>query len=399
MGPEALTGVAGEFIRTVEPHTEADPNALLVQFLAVAGTAFGRSPHYLIEATAHHTNLFATVVGDTGDGRKGTGFDRVRAVFPDEVHKRFAKGLSSGEGLIYHVRDPLFKKEVTKKKGEVVNEEEKLVDEGVADKRLLVYESEFASVLSHMKRDANILSNVLRQAWDAGDLSTMTKHCPTKATGAHIGVVGNVTKEELVASLTAVDSANGFANRFLWAMSRRSKLLPFGGGDADLTAVRDQLAAVITFAQAVGRVEMDDDSRALWEELYRGYAASRPGLFGKVTSRRAPQTLRLAMIYALLDRSNVIRIEHLRAGAAVWGYCEQSARYIFGDRTGNAVDDRVLQEVRKQPRKMSELHKLFGNHLLAAQVRAALVRLSNQGLIRRDRVPSGGRPSEVWTAV
>jgi hypothetical protein len=74
-----------------------------------------------------------------------------------------------------------------------------------------------------------------------------------------------------------------------------------GSRDADLTAVGEQLAGVITFAQAVGRVEMDDDSRTLWEELYRGYAASRPGLFGKVTSRRAPQTIWLAMVYALLD--------------------------------------------------------------------------------------------------
>jgi len=133
--------------------------------------------------------------------------------------------------------------------------------------------------------------------------------------------------------------------------------------------------------------------------LYRGFAVPRSGLFGKVTSRRAPQTIRLAVIYALLDRSKVIRAEHLRAAAAVWGYCEQSARYIFGDRTGNPVDDRVLQAVRERPRKMSEVHKLFSNHVPADQVRAALLRLSNQGLIRRERKQTGGRPSEVWTAV
>jgi hypothetical protein len=66
--------------------------------------------------------------------------------------------------LIHHVRDPLYKKEEIKKKGVVVDEKEVMVDAGVKDKRALVYESEFASVLSHMKRDTNILSNVLRQA-------------------------------------------------------------------------------------------------------------------------------------------------------------------------------------------------------------------------------------------
>lgn len=400
MGGEAFHGLAGDFVRRVEPQTEADPNALLVQVLVVAGTAFGRNPHYRVEATDHNTNLFAVVVGDTGDGRKGTGFGRVRAVFPLDAQTRIAHGLSSGEGLIHHVRDPLYKKEATKKKGVVVDEKEVLVDEGVTDKRVLVYESEFQSVLAHMRRDTNILSNVLRQAWENGNLSTMTKHSPTKATAAHVGIIGNVTKEELVASLTAVDSANGFANRFLWVMSRQSKLLPFGGSPEGLADLQGPLTAAIAFAGSAGLVEFDADARGLWEQLYRGdLSRPRSGLFGKATSRAAPQTIRLAMVYALLDRSNVIRVEHLRAGAAVWRYCEQSARYIFGDRTGDPAADKILNAARRGPVKRKEVHKLFNNHLSAASIDAAVGRLVEQGLVRREWEQTGGRPSEVIVAV
>jgi hypothetical protein len=399
MGPEALIGMAAEFLRGIEPHTEADPNALLVQFLAVAGTAFGRNPHYMVEATYHNTNLFVTVVGDTGDGRKGTGFERVKSVFPYDVKNRIAKGLSSGEGLIHYVRDPIYKKEATKKHGVVVSEKDVLIDEGVKDKRVLVYESEFQSVLSHMRRDTNILSNVLRQAWEGGDLCTMTKHSPTKATDAHVSIIGNITKEELIASLTAVDSANGFANRFLWVMSKRSKLLPFGGSHADLGDFWDRLRDVILFAKNADEVYFEDEARALWAELYSGKLAKpRTGLFGKVTSRACPQIIRLAMIYALLDKSQAIRVDHLRAAASVWEYCEQSARYIFGDRTGDPVADRILHAIRQEPMSMSKLHKLFSNHHTAPAIRSALQRLADEGLIRCERQQTRGRPSEVWTA-
>ena len=40
----AYWGIAGRFTRTVALHTEADPTAVLVQFLAAAGNAMGRGP-------------------------------------------------------------------------------------------------------------------------------------------------------------------------------------------------------------------------------------------------------------------------------------------------------------------------------------------------------------------
>ena len=60
-------------------------------------------------------------------------------------------GLSSGEGLINRVRDPLYKE---------TEDGPEVVDPGVSDKRLLVTESEFASPLTVMKRDGNTLSMV-----------------------------------------------------------------------------------------------------------------------------------------------------------------------------------------------------------------------------------------------
>ncbi|MEW6229964.1 MAG: hypothetical protein AB1700_18055, partial [Bacillota bacterium] len=66
--PEAFYGLAGDIVRTIEPHTEADPVALLVQFLVAFGNAVGRGPHFVAEADRHGLNLFACLVGATAKG-------------------------------------------------------------------------------------------------------------------------------------------------------------------------------------------------------------------------------------------------------------------------------------------------------------------------------------------
>src|SRR5207253_3063030 len=86
-------------------------------------------------------------------------------------------------------------------------------DPGVADKRLLVHEPEFSSVLQVCARPGNTLSAIIRQGWDTGNLRVMTKNDPGLATGAHISVVGHIGKVELLRCLDATDQANGFANR------------------------------------------------------------------------------------------------------------------------------------------------------------------------------------------
>src|SRR5262249_27198065 len=80
MDGAAYHGLAGDVVRTIAPHTEADPVAILIQFLALAGNAMGRTAYYLVEDDRHHTNLFAVLVGESSKARKGTSLGRVRAI-------------------------------------------------------------------------------------------------------------------------------------------------------------------------------------------------------------------------------------------------------------------------------------------------------------------------------
>src|SRR5262249_53961795 len=126
-------------------------------------------------------------------------------------------------------RDPIVRPRSLGGRRPAMGEADEVIDPGVVDKRLLVVESEFASPLCVMKREGNTLSSLLRLAWETGSLRSMTKNSPARATGAHISVIGHITRTELCRHLDETETANGFGNRILWVCARRSKVLPEGG--------------------------------------------------------------------------------------------------------------------------------------------------------------------------
>jgi hypothetical protein len=222
---QALHGLAGDIVRSLAPQTESDPVALLLQFLVSFGNAIGRGPYYQVEADKHFTNLFAILVGQSSKSRKGTSAGRIRAIMEiadqDWAARCCQGGMSSGEGVIWCIRDPIWKL----KKGK-----RELDDPGVEDKRLLLDEREFYQALAVMRRDGNILSRVVRDAWDCRPrIASLTKNSPACATNPMISISGHITEDELTRELDRVGMANGYANRFLFACVRRARILPHGG--------------------------------------------------------------------------------------------------------------------------------------------------------------------------
>ena len=102
----AYHGPLGELVHQLEPHTEADPVAVLTQLLVTFGNAIGRTPYVSVEADRHYPNLFSVLVGDTSKARKGTSWGQARRVtseVDESWESRIMGGLSSGEGLIAQV--------------------------------------------------------------------------------------------------------------------------------------------------------------------------------------------------------------------------------------------------------------------------------------------------------
>jgi hypothetical protein len=393
----AFGGMAGQFVSLVHPHSEADKYALLIQFLAAFGNVIGRTAHQQAEADRHYCNLFVTLVGETSKGRKGSSWGHVRRLFEyvDEEWETRCQffGLSTGEGLIHHLRDAREDSDGSGKGN----------DAGVADKRALVIASEFASILSVMQRPGNTLSPTLRDAWDRGVLRTMTKGSAERATGAHVSIIAHITREELRRNLTSTETANGFANRFLWLSVRRSKLLPEGGSlsEGDLLEFVVKVREAVRFARSVGLMKRDRDARALWGEIYRRLSDEPSGLLGAVTSRAEAQVLRLSSLYALLDRSDVVQRDHIAAADALWRYCEMSVSRIFGTATGDPVADAILAAAKNAGESgitQTDVQNMLSRHHSADRSRAAVESLLKTGELVIRKEPTGGRPTTRYVA-
>jgi hypothetical protein len=373
--------------------------------MVAMGNCFGAGPYFTVGATRHGLNLFAVLVGDTAKARKGDSWTPVRWLMRRsaiEWSERVMSGLSTGEGLIWQVRDPIEKREPYREKGRIAGYELVIADEGVSDKRLLAMEPELARSMAAMSRSGNTLSSVIREAWDHGNLNVLTKANTARATGAHISILAHITQEELHRVLTEVEMANGYANRFLWGMVRRSKLLPepepFGGAEAEelVTEVR----SVLGFAASIGELRRDARARDLWAEVYPELSRARDGLAGSILARAEAQTMRIASIYALLDSSGVITAEHLLSALELHAYCERSVQFIWRDSLGDPVADTINRALRQNGRlSRSEISNLLGRHISAAQIDRALQRLAATGRARPFAEPTAGRPTEYWEAV
>ena len=305
------------------------------------------------------------------------------------------------------MRDPITQTEpVREAKTKKVLEYQSIVtDPGITDKRLLDVEAEFASVLRVSERDGNTLSAIIRQAFDSGNLRVLTKSNPAQSTGAHISIIGHITRDELLRYLTSTEAANGLANRFLWVSVKRSKSLPEGGnlGSVDFAPIIRRLRAALDFARKCGEIRRDEEAKEMWAEVYEQLGADKPGMLGAATSRAEALTLRLSLLFALLDCSSVIRIQHLAAALEVWRYCEDSARFVFGDALGDQAADAILRALRDSgPAGMTRKQiseQLFNRNKQSSEIDRALQVLARFNLAQARMDQTGGRPAECWFAV
>jgi hypothetical protein len=401
LAEEAYYGLAGKIARTIAPHTESDPVALLVQWLTMAGNAIGRAPYFPVEADRHHMNMFTCLVGKSSKGRKGTSAGhpkRLLTALDRSWGARVMGGLSSGEGVIWQVRDPVY--------GQNKEGEEVCLDEGVEDKRLCILETEFARALAKTGQEGNVLSAVLRQAWDHGDLRTLVsgrQKAPVQATNAHISVVAHITMEELQRLLTETEAANGFGNRFLWVCVRRSQLLPHGGvyPEQALKPLADRLTPTILYTRTVAQMRRTQAAETRWEAIYTTLAGEQPGLLGAITARGEAQVLRLSCLYALLDKTDTVDVPHLEAAYALWRYCEASARYVFGPILGHPLADdiwRMLRQMAPEGMTRTDINNALGRNYKSVTLGQALDRLLREGHARCTVEKTSGRPVEWWFA-
>jgi hypothetical protein len=406
----AFHGPLGRVTRLIAPHSEADAVAILVHIMTLLGTLAGRDPHLRIADDRHGLNENALFVGQTSKARKGLSSGPAKrlgtALDPVWSQDNLHGGLTSGEGLVDCVRDPITRMQTVKDRGQPPREELVTVDPGVDDKRALILESEFSRVLRVMQRPENTLSALIRQAWD-GDLVLRVRARTNRlrATEAHISILGHISRDELLHLMDSTEAAGGFFNRFLPLCVQRARALPFGGHvpvDA-FHVCTEEFREILAFAHAEHPENPDkafswsQDAQVYWQDVYPELSAAKPGLYGAVVARGEAHVVRLSCMFALADQTFEIGIPHLEAALEIWRYAEDSARYLFGDSIGDPTADSILRGLRRAPLGMTrtEIWALFGRNLHVAEIDRALLEL---GKARFQAETTGGRPAERWFA-
>lgn len=378
----ALGGLAGDVVRGLEPHTEADPAALLVNFLTTFGAMVGPMAETQVGFAHHPPALFVGMVGRTSRSRKGTATTEIDGLMrhvEDGWHDRHrVSGFGSGEAFIEHA------------------------SENPGDAIYMV-EPELARLLAAASRDGSSVSSVLRNAWDFRRMEHRIRKVKHDAPAAPVSLVGHITIDELRDArhgLRPVEIMNGFGNRVLWMFVDRRRLLP------DLVPVPDQVVnalvrrirAALGQARTTNVLQRSDPAAGLWRRLYEEVAADDgTGVVDALTARAEAQLLRLSLIYALIDGADEIDRPHLESAWELWRYCRWSAQFVWvGPGTGDGDVDRVAEILAGgDDLTARELDRMFSGHRSTRDIREAAVRLGVAEVVTRQ---TGGRPSVVLTS-
>jgi hypothetical protein len=384
LAPEALHGLAGQAVRMLAPHTEADPAAILLQFLTAFGNLIGPAPHCLVGPTRHGLNLFLILVGESSKARKGTSWRQIASLF-SQVDPAWA---NTSILTARPTTTDILKRSAAKTD---------------PNPRLLLLAEEFASVLHVLAQQHSLLSPLLRCAWDGGNL---TRHDHDgESNTAHLSLVGHITQAELAPLFGRPESHNGFANRCLWATVRRSQFLPDGGRVPE----DEQTALANNLREAFDWVRRQNDllftrstaARDLWNDVYPELAEGRADAYGAATSRAEAQVLRLSALFAALDRTAIVDVPHLQAALAVWDYCRASAKMLFDTAPIDPIARRINQALDDAPDGLSRtaiLH-LFHGHVSKERIDLALDQLTALGLTSHEQLQTRGRPTNRWSKI
>ncbi|MDP2416199.1 MAG: hypothetical protein U1D25_00685 [Hydrogenophaga sp.] len=341
-----LYGLVGDVARTAcTANKEVNPFAAALAFMTVLAAGLGRGCYLSVGDDWHHPRLFALHIGRSGRGRKGTSTKLATRIVRvlEERHPSVAfqihnGGLSSREGLVMKIHDGY--------------KDGKTDVEPVHDKRLWILESEFANTLHQTAREGNTLSAALRDAWDGTCIKPAVKTAPVYASHPHINLLGHITPTEMLGMMKAREIGNGFANRFMMIWAEQGALDPFPSYTSKevIESLADRLADVLRFAKADRfverdhtRLQLDPEAKTRYATLYRGEFQDRKGgenVTGLLV-RRAPYLLRLAMLFALTDKTTTIGLPHLEAALHWVRYWSESVRFIFASAAQEAAYEKT----------------------------------------------------------
>lgn len=356
----AFDSFIGQYILETDEYTEANKHARLLDMLVKSACYFGRAAYAMFSARVVRLILFAVLVGKTSSGRKGEAAVEGDLVFEGLI-PNVIRDFSSGPALIGTMADP--ETETDEMGCNVIQP---------FDNRWLLECEEFVNVLIAASRDGSTFSGNLRMAFDGKTLESRVRKETLRATLYLLCIMGHITPEEIMSRLPSSEKTNGYVNRFLWCPSKREKRInefrlsveirrqnaEFKRRKAEET--RDKLETTYKWLlsrHSEGEIEatihgteidFDQsglDSMADFQDEFDNYL-DHCG-HDTLIARGSPLVLRLALLTAILHRSEVITARHVATAKAIWRYCQDGVVLIFkpSSRSREVVSQTTLESL------------------------------------------------------
>ena len=349
-GEEIFHGPLGDIVNILDPHTEADPIGVLMSLMTMYSVAIGPEPTVKVGNTNQKLVVWTILAGDSGIGRKGTATGDARLVVEKAVPhlfdrtSHFISAPNSGAGFVADLHNRALQNDWVEKKED--DDGEVHISGLLPGFPALMVVPEMAAVFRTNKVDTTLSQN-LREAWEGGSLSNVTKKESIVVDSPHIGIVGHITPTELETSLSESDSGGGTANRMLWIFVERSKRLKLGGNlsGEELEKAASMFKEAVDFASDFGgTVTLSQEAKNYWLDVV--YDEIDEAILSSETvktfaARSIPYAYRLAALYALSCHRTEISVDDLDAAAGIIRYVVESINHITRN-FKNAVKEQII---------------------------------------------------------
>lgn len=403
LSPDSFRGMLKDLVQAIDPHTEADPAAVLGTGLAFFAHAFGPRPHAQQGSIKHPLNINTMIIGSSSRGKKG---ESMRII--SDIFEMASPEYSSLDSLFVHQGIPGSGAAMVS----AIEENHFLaVEEGLWEKDfgfpILFIDEEFAGTLMDMRIDKK-LSTYFRKLWDGGRKATIIhkirkngKLIATIIKQPHACIIGHITPGEFKKVLGESDLAGGSMNRILAFAAERSKKLPFGGNmeESEMRSLAGRIVKIVNRGKKVTSIPMTPEAAKLWVKMYDEITEiiESGDRMEDWAGRAHPYCMRLAAIYALTStpegRDVRITPDDLKAALGVIKYSIESIKWA-NDSKEVVVTSRLAKRVLKYLEENGVmtptlLGAKLGGREPAATVAAAVAEIG--GLKFRNDKVTGGR--------
>lgn len=385
-------GLFKDYIDLVDQTTEAARAFHYATFCQVLGCTIGRRLH-VYHATKLYPNFYICLVGKSGLTRKDTCWSRASDLL-NRLHTqsdsdeyplfRIVKGIRSYEGLL---------------------------DELSGERKVrLIQLGELLSLLAKAKQES--LGNIvpqLTELYDCPDcVNPPVRQKMVVCREPFVSIMAGTTQAWLKKALTERDIYGGFANRWLYffGLPKEPKPNPPKVNPDKRDDLVREINQICLWAEDVpnGEVTISDEASAPFAEYYRGYYhhCQQEGLIPVLIVRIQDFIWKLALLYAAMDLSDVIKADHIKAAIAVGNYLEASvveAFRSFADSRGKQSETKVLEYL-KGKGQPADYRLVYSNlNMSAKELELSIQPLINLGLIknsyRQNRMGQRVRTLEV----